>query len=356
MAAIAPRIFNDYCEFHIGLLASLVLAVGVKVAEAYEQPKHNTLSAWLSSVGALIATGCIISSLIYFTDFGFEEGLLAFERNEYGLVSVREKDGYRVMINGRTDHGGQSVAAPTTKPSSYYAEGSGAAAAIHALRSDPTRTGKGLNIGVIGLGTGSLVTWGEPLDKFWFYEINPLSEKLARSYFTYLKESDEQTQVILGDGRIQLERQLESSGPLQFDILFLDAFTSDSIPAHLLTRESFELYWKHLKPDGILVTHITNRFVDLRPVVYGLAVEQGRTPILINHIYGNDLGTVWVLITRNRHVIESAAVKSAQMAWPPDMQKIVWTDDFASLAQLVDWSIKLKWNPMPEHKANQNNH
>ncbi len=355
VVAIAPRIFNDFCEFHIGLFACLFLTVGVKVIEAYHQPKHNTFSAWLSAVGALVAAGCVLSSLIYFIDFGYEKGLLTFERNEYGLVSVREKNGYRIMVNGRTEHGGQFLEGPEKmQPSSYYVQGSGPSIAIQALRSDPKREGRGLNIGVIGLGTGSLVTWGQPPDKFWFYEINPLAEKLAREYFTYLEESKDQSQVILGDGRIQLERQLKESGSLNLDVLFMDAFTSDSIPAHLLTRESFDLYWKHLKPDGILVAHITNRFVDLRPVIHALAVERGHTPILINHIHG-DHQTRWVLMTRNAHVIESEMVTSVQSTWPSDMEEIFWTDDFASLAQLVDWSIKLDWNEeTPQPPANRN--
>ena len=216
--------------------------------------------------------------------------------------------------------------------------------AFEVMRSDPTRQDRGLNIGVIGLGTGSLVTWGQPQDRFWFYEINPISDQLAREYFSYLDESKDQSDVIIGDGRIQLERQLEQDGSLEFDILFMDAFSSDSIPVHLMTRESFRLYWQHLKDDGILVAHITNRFVDMRPVVHFLAVESGYTPILIEHAVGTQYQTRWVLITKNQHVLDSELITSAQLPWPEKMSKIVWTDDFASLAQIVDWSFSLDWN------------
>ncbi len=150
--------------------------------------------------------------------------------------------------------------------------------------------------------------------------------------------------MIIGDGRIQLERQLSGEGPLNLDILFMDAFSSDSIPVHLMTRESFKLYWQHLKEDGILVAHITNRFVDLRPVVHALAVENGYTPILIENANGTEFQTRWVLISKNQHVLDFELIKSAQLSWPEEMPKIIWTDDFASLAQVVDWSFSLDWN------------
>ena len=257
VAAIAPRIFSDYCEFHTGLLLALVLVVGVKVFEALESPKGRLLGTYGSVIGALVALGCVVSSLIYFLDFGAVPGLLTFQRNEYGLVSIREAGGYRVMVNGRTEHGGQWLDAKREfEPSGYYIEGSGPSVAIRSLREAYSESGDEnsmqLKVGVIGLGTGSLVSWSKPGDEFWFYEINPLSETLARKYFTYLDDR-QKTKVVLGDGRVQLENQLREEGSLELDILFLDAFSSDSIPAHLLTQESFELYWKHLKPNGVLV-------------------------------------------------------------------------------------------------------
>jgi hypothetical protein len=359
VVAVAPRIFVEFNEFHVGLLASLGIVLTTTLVDARAASARRTFSVWATSLGTVIAIACVICSFIFLIDPGFHPGLLARERNEYGLVQVFEKplcewdkslsserdELYRVMINGRTVHGGQLVKGPDKmKPSGYYVQGSGPSLAIEVLRADPARKGQGLNIGVIGLGTGSLVTWGQPQDRFWFYEINPLSDRLAREYFTYLDESKNQCQVIIGDGRIQLERQLSQVGPLEFDVLFMDAFTSDSIPVHLMTRESFKLYWQHLRDDGILVAHITNRFVDLRPVVYSLAVESGYTPILIEHAVGTQYQTRWVLITKNQRVLESELITSARLPWPEKMRSIVWTDDFASLAQVVDWSFSLDWN------------
>ena len=359
VVAIAPRIFVEFNEFHVGLLASLGIVLTTTILDARASATRKTFSVWASSGGTLVAMACVICSFLFLVDSSFHPGLLARARNEYGLVQVFEKplcewdkslsteddELYRVMINGRTVHGGQLVQGPEKmEPSGYYVQGSGPSLAFEVMRSDPTRQDQGLNIGVIGLGTGSLVTWGQPQDRFWFYEINPISDQLAREYFTYLDESKYQSEVVIGDGRIQLERQLQQDGSLEFDILFMDAFTSDSIPVHLMTRESFQLYWQHLKNDGILVAHITNRFVDMRPVVHSLAIERGYTPILIEHAIGTQYQTRWVLITKNQHVLDSELIKSAQLPWPEKMSKIVWTDDFASLAQIVDWSFSLDWN------------
>lgn len=359
VVAIAPRMFVEFNEFHVGLLASLAVVLTTTILDAKTSATRKTFSVCASSLGILVTMSCVICSFLFLIDPDFHPGLLARARNEYGLVQVFEKplsewdkglstendELYRVMINGRTVHGGQLVEGPDKMtPSGYYVQGSGPSLAFEALRLDPTRQDRGLNIGVIGLGTGSLVTWGQPQDKFWFFEINPLSDQLAREYFTYLDESKYQSQVIIGDGRIQLERQLKEHGPLEFDILVMDAFSSDSIPVHLLTRESFELYWQHLKRDGILVAHITNRFVDLRPVMRSLAVEKGYTPILVEHSVGTQYQTRWVLITKNPYLIDSELIKSAQLPWPEKMPKIIWSDDFASLAQVVDWSFSLDWS------------
>ena len=348
VAAIAPRIFTDFYEFHIGLLLSLLLVLGVKVVEAYHAPnlKHQVATTWLATIGGLLSAGVVISSLIYFVESDSSPGLLAFERNEYGLVSVRESGDYRVMVNGRTEHGGQFLdTKKSLVPSGYYREGSGPAVALRALRSaagfDPA---KGLHVGVVGLGTGSLICWGTENDRFCFYEINPLSEILARKYFTYL-DAFESTKVVLGDGRASLEHQLGEHGPLAYDLLVLDAFSSDSIPAHLLTIESFELYQKHLNPHGAIVVHISNRFVDVGPVVFGLAQKMGMTPVLLYHFNNLNERTRWVIVTRNEEILKFVRESDTFVQWPEQMEPIVWTDDFTSLAQVVDWSFKLKWNP-----------
>ncbi len=193
VVAIAPRIFVEFNEFHVGLLASLGIVLTTTILDARTSTTRKTSLVWTSSLGTLVAMSCVICSFLYLIDTSFHPGLLARARNEYGLVQVFEKplcewekglpaehdELYRVMINGRTVHGGQLVEGPDKmKPSGYYVQGSGPSLAFEAMRSDPSRQERALNIGVIGLGTGSLVTWGQPQDKFWFYEINPLSDQL----------------------------------------------------------------------------------------------------------------------------------------------------------------------------------
>lgn len=359
---VAPRVFVDIFEFHTGLILSVLCVVAAIVLEpARNKPGSrdgNAIGRWCTGIGGLVATTCVMCSVVYLIDSTFNPHLIDRKRNEYGQVKILEKNNYRAMINGRTEHGGQFVSGPERmKPTTYYTEGSGPGLAFKALANDPSRTNRPLRVGVVGLGTGSLVTSGGIHDEFWFYEINPIANEFARKYFSYLESSADRSHVLLGDGRIQMERQLEESGPLDFDILFLDAFTSDSIPAHLLTRESFDLYWKHLKPDGVLIAHVTNLFVDIRPVVHSVAVEAGFDPILIEkshkvEVHGSgeprnveieQYDSRWIMITSNDAVKNFPDVQQASLKWPEDMPKIVWTDDFTSLAQVVDWSFGIKW-------------
>ena len=230
-------------------------------------------------------------------------------------------------------------------PNLYYVNGSGAALAFQAFRDWQSSHGQAdrpINVGVLGLGTGSLSAWGRANDRFCFYELNPLVTQVAKKYFTFVKEND--IEVVTGDGRIELEKELSAIGPRNFDILFIDAFSSDSIPVHLLTTECLDLYWKHLNPNGILVLHITNKFVDLRPVVQSLAQNAGATATLIDHanpIIQTD--TRWVLLTKNDELSRSPILKSVESEWPKDLRKIIWTDDFASLAPLVIWNGGSDW-------------
>ena len=140
---------------------------------------------------------------------------------------------------------------------------------------------------------------------------------------------------MLGDARVKLEQELAEEHPQQFDILAVDAFSSDAIPMHLLTQECFELYWKHLKPDGILAVHISNRFLDLSHLVRSLAWDADKTAILID--FDTDLehesGSTWILITTNQQFIDSEEVQYFSSEW--DLPYLIWTDDFGSLRQVL---------------------
>jgi hypothetical protein len=145
--------------------------------------------------------------------------------------------------------------------------------------------------------------------------------------------------IVLGDGRISLERALAAGRPERFDVLVVDAFSSDAIPMHLLTRECFALYWKHLKPDGILAVHVTNRNIDLRGVVRALAADGGHEAAFFatddDEARGLD-GADWILITSNREFLRQPAVRKAKTPWPKDTpEPILWTDDFSNLFEVL---------------------
>ena len=194
-----------------------------------------------------------------------------------------------------------------------------------------------MKVGVIGLGIGTIAVYCNRGDVYRFYEINSEVETLARDYFSYLSNARGKVEVILGDGRISLERELRETGPLGYDVLVVDAFSGDAIPAHLLTREAFELYWKHIRPDGVLALHISNRHINLKPVARGLARILSKETILIKNRKNFKRGikkSTWVLLSSNPAFMKKAARYSK--TWPTDGPKeVIWTDDYSNLMQLL---------------------
>jgi spermidine synthase len=184
-----------------------------------------------------------------------------------------------------------------------------------------------LNVGIIGLGAGTIAGYGRTGDVFRFYEINPQVRDLATGTFHYLS-CPAQSSVTLGDARLSLERE----NPRNFDVLALDAFTSDAIPVHLLTTEAFRLYWRHLKPDGILAVHVSNRYVDLAPIVARAAEESGKFARLITNV-GDDIdvvnGSYWVLVSSNADFFSRLPAQGQAIAIGPR----AWTDDYSNLWQ-----------------------
>src|SRR6185436_13249381 len=164
-------------------------------------------------------------------------------------------------------------------------------------------------------------------------DINPLVPEIARNDFWYLSTSPAESNIVLGDARLSLERE-----PLQhFDVLAVDAFVSDAIPVHLLTREALALYWRHLKPDGVLAVHVSNRFVDLAPLVALLAAESGKTARVVGNKADLAAGihpSRWVLVTSRAGFFDRAALRNAaEIATPRTLR--AWTDDYSNLWQVL---------------------
>jgi len=188
---------------------------------------------------------------------------------------------------------------------------------------------------------GTLATYGRSGDTIRFYEINPEVIRLAEGgggYFTYLKDCLAQVEIVPGDARVSMERELAAGDLQQFDLLVVDAFSSGSIPVHLLTKEAFDIYLSHLQPDGILALHISNSHVDLRPVVQGQADHFRLGAALIDD--DGDGGRVspstWMLVTRNEDFLKQPQIVSRSSPQPAYTGFRLWTDDYSNLFQILN--------------------
>ena len=243
------------------------------------------------------------------------------------------------MYHGNINHGGQLLGeAMRRKASTYFGESSGYGrtfASLRALNNDGPR-----RVGVIGLGAGALAAYARRGDVFRFYEIDPQVAAVAMMEFSFLKDSPAQIDVVLGDGRLSLERE----APQNFDLLAIDAFAGDSIPMHLLTREAMQAYIKHLAPGGVMVFQATNRFVNIAPVVARLASEFGMSAVMVTdepegtHTTGIDYwlsSTDQIILTQNRSILNAPALRNAAQTLPHDPNFRLWTDDFYNLFSVL---------------------
>lgn len=269
VGVLAPLAFQQYLELHIGLVGCCVIVAAVLLGdrewrEAGGQPRWIWACVLLAVMGGLRTIGAAAATS--------GPGERAISRNFYGVLRVIETDAddnsraMHRMVHGRIVHGMQFLANEKRSiPTAYYGERSGVGLLLSQASMSPRK------VGMVGLGVGTLAAYGRAGDAFRFYEINPDVIHLAQQHFTYLRDSAATVDLIVGDARLSLEQE----APQQFDLLVLDAFSSDAIPAHLLTEEAFAVYLKHLRPDGVLAFHITNRHFDLEPVVRGAAERYG---------------------------------------------------------------------------------
>ncbi len=329
---VAPLVFNGYWEYHIALVACYILAA---VSILSDLPRSSVRPWFQRHAHVLAVAGTWVWILVFGGDIVSERAdTLAMSRNFYGVLRVYEgfegtERWRRYLWHGDISHGCQYLHPVFRKlRTHYYSLDSGIAMAIeqHPRRED------GLNIGVVGLGTGTIAAYGRYNDALRFYEINPDVLKINKEYFTFLEDTPAEVNVVLGDARISLEKELRDNGEDQFDVLVLDAFSSDAIPIHLLTKEAFVTYRRLLKPDGILAVHISNQHFDLEPLIQGVARDLSMIAILIvneededNEIFASD----WALLTENAEFIANETVSQAITPWLAEQKKVVWTDDYS---------------------------
>jgi hypothetical protein len=335
VALVAPHLFTEFLEYPIGLAAACLLGfVGWLRTGAWALWTRGNLGVRVPLMALLLGGITAVVATVTMSD----DPSIASTRNFYGTLRVTHQTDHngllRELRHGRTRHGFQYHAYPQRIwPTSYYGPHSGVGIALKAL-DQPNR-----RVGIIGLGAGTLAVWGRPGDTFRFYEINPDVEKLAREWFTYLKDSKARTEVVLGDARVQLERELGAGHPEAFDLLAVDAFSSDAIPFHLLTAECADVYRRHLAPGGLLLLHISNRVLNLEPVARGMAQHLGWKPVLL--IAGDDQQTgesasSWVLLTPNTEFLERTGLGSMVSPWTR-RTPLLWTDDFVSLWHVLNF-------------------
>jgi SAM-dependent methyltransferase len=320
---VAPLALPAYFELPLGLVAAAVLL-------AWQVRGDARIFGLLAMVAGVVAVGCAIWHAVDFYDT-----TIVTARNFYGVLRVQQSgvsdaSRHRTLVSGTIMHGLQYEAPQFRRqPTSYYTTTSGIGRVLETLhpRKDPLR------VGVIGLGTGTLAAYGTPGDVYRFYDINPAVVAIAKRDFTYLADSEARVETPLGDARLTLER--EPSADL--DLLAVDAFSSDAIPVHLITAEALALYAKHMRPGGLIAFHVTNRFLDLVPVVAGIAAANGMQAVWI-HDEGDDAlanRSDWVLVSNNRGLLASPRIADAASPITPHPEWRVWTDDFNNLFEVL---------------------
>jgi hypothetical protein len=388
VSLVAPRVFDTHFEWQLCLFGGLILtavtflsSTGIfqhfdDVTGAATRDRGWSLARWLImlllfAVPWLVLSGVAWSDLARLLDPKDDDKtskVIARTRNFYGVLTVEEThieddDGKevpysRTLYNGRIIHGTQYLDEDEGTPTTYYSKDSGVGRAIEFFRRP--MGSPSIRVGAVGLGTGTLAAYcTEPDDYFRFYEINPMAEELSREYFSYRKNARGTVEVVLGDARVSLEREADEESQ-RFDVLVLDAFTGDAIPTHLLTREAFEVYLKHLDiSKGIIAVHISNRYLDLVPVVRGLS-EHFKIGSVRIHISSSShpggYSSEWILLTNDRFFLSEHEAENQydSKPWPEFMfyfgedqahpafktirqwpKSILWTDSHSNLFDIL---------------------
>jgi hypothetical protein len=329
VALLAPQIFNDDYEMPIALL-SAAIAVAVLL---WREP-DSTSYPWLKKVSwhTTVVFTLTLWTLLSISWTMYVDRRDIKQRNFYGVVKIKDIDAgansYRQFTHGIVLHGLQFRAPEKRRwATTYYGEESGVGLAYEAVAA-----GGPVRVGVVGLGVGTMAAYCRPGDSMRFYEINPLVVHAALTSFSFLSDCQSAT-IAEGDARLTLERE----APQQFDLLVLDAFSGDAIPIHLLTREAFAIYFKHLKPDGVLAVHTSNLHLRLAPVVRIAADYYEKETVLV-HGSGNvgkrTTASEWVL-AGDRSVLTSTGLQSYGKSVGVISSQLPWTDDYSSILGIL---------------------
>lgn len=326
VSIVSPALFDTYLEMPL----LLILIAELMVLVQWRRRGSGAL-LWPLRIAMIAGVVSLAGYLLVAESRGREQELLV-SRNFYGVLRIRDYvfDGLhrRSLIHGTIDHGYQLMdPAYRDVVASYYGPKSAIGRTWKAMSQRPA-----LRVGIVGLGAGVLTGFAREGDYFRVYEINPDVLRIAQEYFTFLSRARERgadVQVLMGDARLTLERQ----APQNFDLLIIDAFSSDAIPVHLLTNEAAEVYFRHLRPDGVLAVHISNRYLDLAPVCARAAEHVGRSALILpNAKEPLSEASVWALITSNLALLQQPEFADAPMQLAQAKASFRgWSDSYSSL-------------------------
>jgi hypothetical protein len=322
----APAVLNGYFEVEIGLVLLAASVLWRTLGQG---------SLW-SGAATLVLLGTAATAVVRVNDALNE--VIDISRNFYGVVRIREhgrddpQQLERVLVHGRVMHGQQFLAPQRRRqPTSYYAEASGIGRLFGTLADRP------IEVGAVGLGAGTISTYGKRGDHYRFYEIDEAIVAAAHKHFSFIADSAATVEVALGDGRLLLQDEASR----RFDVLVVDAFSGDSIPVHLLTREAIELYRQRLSPGGVIALHVSNSHLDLRPVVGRIAAELGMELALVadGGIEGDvsKAASDWILLAEDRRLLDRPLIRQATVPMPQRAGARAWTDDYSNILQVLSF-------------------
>lgn len=353
VALLAPALFDDFWELHLGLILGAGLMAAYYSSQMLPKLSHDPWVRRIYWPATLLAALLLIGALWMHTQIQSLDRVVERQRDFYGLVSVVEpaKSDVRSMLHGQTQHGAEPLDGNLHPDRTmYYQANSGAALAwgwCHSQVEGPLR------VGILGLGTGSLSLFANRSDRVVYYELSPAVVAMAKQHFHYLSSHSGETEIRMGDGRRLLADEAADPQAPPFDLLLIDAFSNDSLPMHLLTVEALDLYARRLTSRGLIAMNITNRNLDLAPVLMAAAKRCHRQSLLVE----SPMESPENASTRGRDASKTARTVRWLLLFPEDVPLPTWpnartnvsnpnpstpiapwTDDFGSPLHALRWS------------------
>ncbi len=337
---VALLIFVNWWDLFLPLIV-------LNVAIVYTLVKHYLLNKrkwdlFLGVASTFIAIG--FCTVLVHNLYNPSREIVAEFRNFYGKIMIYDvktstpSNAIRSLKHGIITHGLQfKLPAKSQLPTTYYGYNSGVGVAFEYLRAKH----KPLKVGIIGLGCGTIAAYGEKEDQFTFYEIDPDMIKVAKNDFTFLANSKATVNVVLGDARMSLTRNIPTNEAQKFDLLVIDAFSGDAIPSHLLTKEAMEVYLKHLAPNGILALHTSNIYIKLLPLTKALGIQSGCPHYWLYNGKDSEKGVFsssWALISCDPGLVRVLAKHPYALSATQKAKERLWTDDFNTILPLLRWN------------------